>query len=331
MVSALTPSWAMAALEREVQAGAVAQAYLFTGAAGLGQVETARTLVHALLCRNRRGGRACGECPACHKLAAGNHPDLHWVAPEGATLKFEQVRAVLREAWYRPLEGERRCFVLEDAGRLSTEAANRLLKILEEPPAHALFILIAEAPTQLPATIVSRCRWLPFRPLPVSALARELERNHGLNAARARLVARLAGGNPGLARRFLELEQFPELCRRVVDLLGNLARGGPVEALAAADELATLDAETLLLVLTLLEHALREVWLFAAGLPLRYAVGVDEPARLREVADQWGAFDYEAAMQQVARARWYLRSHVQTQHALDALFLSLQNLRGSPG
>ncbi len=116
-------------------------------------VELGRSYVQALLCADR-----CGRCETCRKLAGGTHPDVRWIAPDGKNIRIEQVRELQRQALYPPHEGTRKVLVIDGADRLSREASNSLLKTLEDPPPHAVFLLLTQRLGDLLPTVVSRCR-----------------------------------------------------------------------------------------------------------------------------------------------------------------------------
>lgn len=139
----------------------LAHAYLFYGPAGSGEYELAGSVAQALNCAQFPEG-PCEDCLSCQKIARRTHPDVHWIAPEGKMIRIEQVRQVVKSASLQPREGRRQIFILEAAQGLTPEAANSLLKTLEEPPPAVVFILLAEKPGQLPPTVVSRCQVFPL-------------------------------------------------------------------------------------------------------------------------------------------------------------------------
>ena len=120
-------------------------------------------LMAILLCKNVEGA-PCQSCQACHLLMQGTHPDIHYVRQDtlNGPIKIEQIRALQNDVYQTPQLGARRFIVIEPADKLNVAAANALLKILEEPPSHTVFILIAEQTSTLPATIMSRCQLYTF-------------------------------------------------------------------------------------------------------------------------------------------------------------------------
>ncbi len=178
-----------------------AHAYLFTGPANVGKATVARHFAAALLCPS-------GEADCRRRVLDGVHPDLVSVEPDGRTaLTVDQARATIAHASLTPVESERKVFLLEEAGLMNDEAANALLKTLEEPTATTLFILVVESIDDLPATVASRCRTVQFGRVRAEEIVAALE-ELGLEEGRAEDVARIAGGRPGLA---LALATRPEV------------------------------------------------------------------------------------------------------------------------
>ena len=182
-------------LEREITTPA--QAYLLAGPSNVGKATVAHRFAAALLCE--QGGRHDDLCSSCRRAASGNHPDLIAIEPEGrAGLSIEQARTTVGQAPMSPVEGRRKVFVLDEAGSLSDQAANALLKTLEEPTATTVFLLVVESEDDLPATIASRCRTVQFGRVREETLIAALE-DQGVGPEQAGEAARISGGRPGLA------------------------------------------------------------------------------------------------------------------------------------
>jgi len=150
--------WAVELLKRSLTNGRVAHAYLLTGPPQIGKTTLALNFAQALNCQNPEG--PCGECLSCRKIAHGTHPDVRVIEGQGGTIKIDQIRALQRQAALSCTEGRWKVFILRQMERATTEAANCLLKTLEEPPAHVILVLTASEADALPPTIVSRCQVL---------------------------------------------------------------------------------------------------------------------------------------------------------------------------
>ncbi len=183
-------------LQAALRSGRVAEAYLLTGPEGIGKRLIGCLFSQALLCAV---GGPCGQCAACRKSKANNHPDLIALSPkDGPSIKIDQIETLQGSLIFRPLEGGRRVVLIEPADRLTPEAANRLLKTLEEPPTACTFLLITAKPDLLPSTVRSRCQTIAFSPTPPPLIEQALVAR-GMPPERARLVATLSGGSLGRA------------------------------------------------------------------------------------------------------------------------------------
>jgi len=200
--SLLCQSRAKALLERSLGSGRIAHAYLFRGPGGVGKKLFAAAMAKALNCRTFGPASACDQCVSCKKYLSGNHPDYLVESPEKEVIKIERIRELTKSLSYPPYESERRVIVLENVHTMRAEAANSLLKTLEEPPAGNVLILTAETSKNVLPTIRSRCQVIPFFPLSVTETSRILEDVHGFAEEKARLLARLSEGSPGKALLF---------------------------------------------------------------------------------------------------------------------------------
>lgn len=186
-------------LTRSLGSARIAHAYLFRGPEGVGKKLFAAAMARALNCRVSGPVNACNQCVSCRKYNSGNHPDYHVESPEKEVIKIERIRELTKSLTYPPYESERRVVVLENVHTMRAEAANSLLKTLEEPPAGNVLILTAETAKNVLATIRSRCQVIPFFPLSTTDTAEILREEHDVEAEQANLLARLSEGSPGRA------------------------------------------------------------------------------------------------------------------------------------
>jgi DNA polymerase-3 subunit delta' len=218
---------AVRTLRAAVASDHVSHAYLFVGPRGVGKALAAREFVKLLLCPKPRGRNEtlepCDACDHCGRVARGTHPDLYWFRKEpdrndfrinlvvrGRGDKSEDVATTVTESVVlHPMEAARTVTVLEDAELMNRAAANALLKTLEEPTPHAILILLAADASQLPGTILSRCQWVRFRPLPEEFVAEKL---HALLAAKASAKA-VKGRAAETPPRTVSADEAAFICR----------------------------------------------------------------------------------------------------------------------
>ena len=153
-------------LRYSLERGRLAHAYLFTGARGSGTEDVARTLAQALNCLEKEND-ACGRCDSCRRIAAGNHPDIHWIRPESKSRRItvDQLREFERAVNLRASNARVKVGIIADAECLNEEASNAFLKTLEEPPSQTIIILLTAEPQRLLPTILSRCLRIGFGPI----------------------------------------------------------------------------------------------------------------------------------------------------------------------
>lgn len=215
-------------------------AYLFAGPPGLGRRTLALRLAQALNCeRPIAPGEPCGICRDCKQIEEQRHPDLAVIQAEseGGILKVDQVREVQHALSLKPYQSKFRVAIFLRFQEANDNAANALLKTLEEAPAHAVLILTADNPEQLLPTIVSRCEILRLRPLPVEAIEADL-RGRGVDEERARLISHISGGRPGYARRLSKDATLLEKREERLNDLQTLLPAARVEKFTYAEKLA---------------------------------------------------------------------------------------------
>lgn len=214
--------------------GAMTHAWLVTGPPGSGRSVAARAFAAALQCE-RGDDPGCGECHSCRTAMAGSHPDVHVVATTETFIKVGQARELALEAQARPTVGQWRVIIVEDADRFTEQAADALLKSLEEPPPRTVWILCAPSLEDLIVTVRSRCRHLRLGTPPVSAVAQLLIDRDGIDPAMAHYAARAAQSHIGIAKRLATDEHARMRRREITSIPLSLTNLGA--ALRAAQDL----------------------------------------------------------------------------------------------
>lgn len=175
-------------LSRAFDTGRLHHGYLFVGPAGVGKFSLAMALAATLNCEQRPEGHfqpSCGSCSSCKRAASRQHPDLHLIAPTGnqiRTIKISVIRELQKVCVSQPYEKGYRVIVIDQAHYMSEEAANALLKTLEEPPERTILILVTDQPQRLLDTILSRCQLLRFGTLEPEQVSRALQKIYAATA-----------------------------------------------------------------------------------------------------------------------------------------------------
>lgn len=203
----------------------IAHAYLFTGPEGVGKKKTALALAQYLNCEaaNTVTFSSCEHCPSCMQTMAGSHPDIMLLEPDGASIKIEQIRNLLSKVSRCNYESVYKVIVINDAHLMTEQAANCLLKTLEEPTEHTVFILITAQAQNLPITILSRCQQIQFNLLPPTCLQEILQQLHPERQSQIGLVTALAQGSIATAEALLANEEISAARQDFYQLLDKIS------------------------------------------------------------------------------------------------------------
>lgn len=245
---------AIGALRRALESDCLAGAYLFVGPQGVGKGTLAKAFAQAICCRDprREPFDSCGVCESCRRVEAGTHPEIVSIAPAGEQTQIWQFwdrdnrptpGVLSRTLNYAPTIGKRRIYLIESADTLTESAANSLLKVLEEPPPYALFILLAPHPARVLPTIVSRSQILRVRPATVAELTTFLCTTHGIEPERAAMLASYAEGRIGQAVTMARNPAVGEEIARVIDFAESLPEAPRVRALKIAEQMRKLSGQ----------------------------------------------------------------------------------------
>ncbi|MBE6699605.1 MAG: DNA polymerase III subunit gamma/tau [Ruminococcaceae bacterium] len=232
-------------LQYEAQNGALSHAYLFCGSRGTGKTTCAKILAKAVNCHNPQNGSPCGKCEACLSIDNGSTTDV--LEMDAASNNgVDNIRDIRDEVVYSPSSMRYRVYIIDEVHMLSASAFNALLKTLEEPPEHVIFILATTELQKLPATIISRCQRFDFRRISTDVLVNRLtyiakEEGITLDAESARMLAKLAQGGMRDAISLLELcagggrAVTPDIVAETVGITGREAMIETVRAVAESN------------------------------------------------------------------------------------------------
>jgi DNA polymerase III subunit delta' len=221
-------------LKNSLQKNRVAHAYLFEGSRGTGKKECAYLLTKALLCLTPINEYVpCETCLNCKRVNHGNHPDVHLLEPDGLSIKKGQIKALQEEFSKAGMESKKKFYLISHADKMTTNAANSLLKFLEEPNSQTVAILMTEQIQQILPTILSRCQTLSFQPLSAQGMLEKLV-ELGVKREQAPLLASMTS-NIDEAIALNGDDWFAQAQKIVVKLYEGLRRS-PLEALLVLQE-----------------------------------------------------------------------------------------------
>jgi len=306
---------AISVLRCSIAIGRVAHAYLFTGTEGCGKRTTALSFVQTVFCKEEE---ACGVCPSCRRVAAGQHPDLHILEPDGSFIKIEQVRELQKELSYRPFEAPKKACIIDGAQKFNPSSGNALLKTLEEPPGDALMILIAPERAAVLQTIQSRCQPLPFQPLSQEVIEERLLHD-GTDPAAARIAASLAAGS---LKRALEIASQGVLGgrREILERVFSVSLRDIAPLLALAEECAG-NKEGIPELIELLLSFLRDMLL--VGVTPEAIANTDLAEMIENEAGRLGRTAVMELIEQLMALRGALHRNVNARLAFEVFFMKL--------
>jgi len=314
-------------LQKSIINNKLAHAYLFYGPAHIGKSKVAEYLAASLVCQNQ-GPRAgpCGECINCQQVLKHLHPDIYWISEPVRPAKFyeakpaskdkrqiriNQIRQLKERLTLTPFSATYKIAIIEEAENLTIQAANSLLKLLEEPPQKAIIILVSKSLSGIPATIRSRTQILRFSLPPFSETISFLKKNFGLSCEKAWNLLSLALGQPGLAIEFVEnpekLILYQEKMAELVKILSE-----PQEVHYRFEKVLTIPLEVWL-------GVIRDLILVKLGLR------PSNPALKGSLKDLAGAYSKKKLADiasQILETQFYLSHNVNEKLAMENLLLT---------
>jgi DNA polymerase III subunit delta' len=309
-------------LHHSLQNGRLAHAYLFAGPKGAGKKRMALHVAKSLFCPEREAD-ACGACLTCRRIEAGNHPDVLLIEPDGASIKIDQIRALQKEMAMRAVESAHKVYIVEHVDRMTTQAANSLLKFLEEPPAGVVALLLTEHSHAMLPTILSRCQIVPFTPLSADVIAEQLQAE-GVPAGIARAASHITT-NLEEARVLSQSDWFAQLRNLVIQLVQECKQRNAAALYTIHDLLQKSDKikEELPLFLDLLILWLRDI-LYVQVDRHAHLINSDQQDVLQGQALVWTKAELLHGIDLVMETKNRIERNANAQLALERLVLQIQ-------
>ncbi len=310
----------IAQFHQAIRSDRIGGSYLFSGPSQIGKGTVARFFAK-IVCCPEPDEEPCENCVSCHKVDADNHPDVLIVRPLGTWIKIDQIREFQKRIIYRPVESSRKIVIVQEAERMNLEAANCLLKTLEEPPSQAVLILLTANRDVLLPTITSRCQIVQFHPLPVHELSRYLSERHSLDKSQADSMALMAGGAVGKALNLLELP------------IGEGSEHGEGYALNIPEILVTKDLLSVFRIAECLNNNpdeldglltwYRDLLLLHQGASIELLTHASHADTLKHIVRDYSRLRLESAIKTIFETKEALSRNVNSMLALEVMTLNL--------
>jgi DNA polymerase-3 subunit delta' len=323
-----------------LRSGRLPNSLLFAGPEGVGKKQFAFELAKALVCIDE-GRRPCGSCSACKRVAPfeappsdkkddfkkvffDRHADVGLVVPFNRTLQVDSIRALEKEAHYQPYEARSRVFIINDAEKMNDEAANALLKTLEEPPGSTYLILLAHRPDSLLSTIRSRCQTIRFAPAPEGEVEKLLIAGRNYNSTNAKLAARVSKGSVGSAMN-IDIDDYRSRRTFQMSILEksfvNPDRSALLRCAEQMNDVKNKDLYEENLVI--LESLIRDLWLLKNGAVSDSITNFDIADELGSIAQQTDRGRLAYALAEIETLRQTFAVNINRKPATDALFMKI--------
>lgn len=285
--------------------GRLGHSYLFVGPKEVGKTQTALEVAKLVNCE-AFNNQPCGQCPSCHKIERGNHPDVMILQPQGGSIKIDQIRFLLSRLQLKAFEAKTKVFIIGDVETMTLEAANSLLKTLEEPASHTLMILTTSLEQANLDTIRSRCHVVKFFPSSKERMKKDIECPFEF----VQLLTVYTDGCLGQARGLLE-NDFLVRKNQVLDEFFK-------RSFEANSKKGSVEKEDQAEALQLLLSMVRDAVLLKTGVPADELMHIDRLQELKQLANR-SFEELSAIYTQVVRTRQLLDENLNTKMAFNIL------------
>lgn len=295
------------------EAKRIASAYLFFGPASTGRLSLARRLAKTVNCE-RGLFPPCLACLSCRRIENNNYPDVHYVQKENSNfIKIEQIHQMQKEIFLHSFEGKCKVFIILDAGCFTDEAANCLLKVLEEPPGDSLIILIASDLCRILPTIISRCQNLRFHPRDRHSAEAVLNRDYHLQEKLSHFLAFAFEGRLSEALKYKDHDTLSEKNRIIKHFITTPG--------ASFTKFDSRDKDKLKVILNILIGCARDIYLLKAGINRDKLINEDITDELSSVSERFSFIELDGIFQQLCNSLESIRQNINPRLLIDSLGL----------
>ncbi len=292
------------------------RSFLFCGPAGIGKRLAAITLAKAINCVEATND-ACDNCPSCLRIEQGHHPDIHFIDDsDSGSIKIDHIRQLQKDMSLRPYEARKKVFIINNAHSMTAEAANALLKVLEEPTKDSLIILVSSKTALLFKTIISRCQIVKFYPMQRTSLQEILIREYGLEPDKAHFIAYFSEGRIGRALSLKDSGIFEDKNK----VINEFCFGSP-----GFNDLQITDKQEFRAAMNILAVWFRDLYLLKSGLAAAQLVNLDRKDDLLRVVKSRSFPEFDEALETISTSLLRLEQNINIKLLLANLSWSVKN------
>lgn len=308
-------------LRNMMDSGRIVHSYLFTGPTGAGKKSISNYFAKMLQCEGRE--RPCNTCKSCRQMESGNHPDIIRIASESNNIKVESIRELRKDISIKPFQSQRKIYIIEEGHKMNHQSQNALLKTLEEPPEHAVIIILAENLASLLPTIVSRCQIIRIPPLSTQEIAQIIESRVEIPHDKALVFAKLAQGIPGRGVELALSEEYQQMRDESLELLIKLAKSSIAQAMGYVDYFLD-KRDSVIEILDMIELWLRDVLVLKQGNLRKIIVNIDKISYLEDLANSFTIRDIQCIIDNIEQSKRMLMSHANFHLTIENLLMKIQ-------
>ncbi len=313
-------------LQNAIKQNNISHAYIICGEAGTGKRTVSDAVAQTIQCENRIDGiDSCEICKSCMQAKSHNHPDIKYITHEKVSISVDNIREQLNnDIDIKPYSSKYKIYIIPDAGKMTEQAQNALLKTIEEPPAYAVIILITDNISSLIPTIQSRCVTLNLKPLNNSEIAQYLTSHFKLEPERAKIAAGFCQGNMGKAIRFASSDDFQEMKDQILMLLKSIDNMSITDIINTIKEFSQ-HKNNINDYLDLMLLWYRDVLMFKVTKDNNILLYQGEYNAISKQASKRGYEDIEKIIQAIDKAKIRLNANVNFEVAMELMVLTLKD------
>ncbi len=308
-------------LRSVMDSGRIVHSYIFTGPKGIGKRTISNYFAKMLLCDEEN--KPCNECQSCRQFDSSNHPDVIRIKSSNNTIGIEPIREMRSDIGIKPFQGRLKIYIIEQGETMNHHAQNALLKTLEEPPEHAIIIILAENLASLFPTIISRCQQIRVPQLSTQEMVKLIHERTQTPIDLAQVYAKLSEGIPGKGLELASSQEHQQMRQDTLDILDSLAKASLVDSMSYVDYfLDNRDNATKLL--DMLELWLRDILVLKQSNNVDLIVNIDKLAHIQSLANSFTTRAIQCIIEEIENSKKMLMAHANFQLTIENLLMKVQ-------